>query len=77
MPIGEQTIPNDQTFMQMVPKISDMDASAYARHPPSAPPGLGCPDQPFRVHVFSQEPLMIYIEDFVSEQEATHLINQA
>ncbi len=77
MPTGEQAILNDQTLVQMGSAISGMDPSAYAHHQPPASPVLDCPDQPFRVHVFSQEPLMIYIEDFVSKQEATHLINRA
>lgn len=36
--------------------------------------GLQCRDHAYRVHIFSREPLVIYIENFVSEQEAKHVI---
>jgi hypothetical protein len=33
-----------------------------------------CNVQPYQVHIFSKSPLLIYIEDFVSEAEATNII---
>ncbi|KKK19623.1 hypothetical protein ARAM_005189 [Aspergillus rambellii] len=36
---------------------------------------LTCAPDNYRVHLFSQTPLIIYIEDFLSVQEADHLVN--
>jgi hypothetical protein len=36
-----------------------------------------CPHQPHKIHIFSRRPLTIYIEDFVSTDEATQLIKLA
>ena len=37
-------------------------------------PNLTCPEHPYTVHIFSREPLVVYIENFVTEEEAAHLI---
>ncbi|KAI9697724.1 MAG: hypothetical protein M1820_007711 [Bogoriella megaspora] len=38
---------------------------------------LQCPDHSFQIHIFSANPLIIYIENFVSLSEASHLIEQS
>ncbi|KAL1965392.1 hypothetical protein VTN77DRAFT_5829 [Rasamsonia byssochlamydoides] len=35
---------------------------------------LNCPADDYRVHIFSRTPLVIYIENFLSEKEADHLV---
>lgn len=37
-------------------------------------PGLECEEHGYRIHVFSREPLVVYIEGFVSEREAGHVV---
>jgi hypothetical protein len=32
-----------------------------------------CPDHRYTVHLFSKDPLIIYISDFITEEEASHL----
>ncbi|PYH92630.1 oxidoreductase [Aspergillus ellipticus CBS 707.79] len=43
----------------------------------SLPDGIipSCPDDTYRVHLLSKDPLIIYIEDFLSTTEADHLVN--
>lgn len=77
MPIGEETILKEQGFMPMESETGDADSLAYSLDTPFSAPGLACPNPPFQAHVLSQDPLMIYIENFVSEQEATYLVDQA
>lgn len=36
---------------------------------------VACPTYPYNVQVFSQEPLILYLSSFVSDEEASHLIN--
>lgn len=37
---------------------------------------INCPNaEGYRMHLLSREPLIIYIENFVSEAEANHLLN--
>jgi prolyl 4-hydroxylase len=36
-----------------------------------------CPHQPYKVHIFSRHPLVIYIENFVSAEEALQLTTTA
>ncbi|TKA80630.1 hypothetical protein B0A55_01868 [Friedmanniomyces simplex] len=38
-------------------------------------PGLQCPEHNYQVHIFSTTPLIIYIDNFLSPEEATHLID--
>jgi hypothetical protein len=35
---------------------------------------LSCPTHKYNTHIISQEPLVIYIEDFLSPDESTHLL---
>ncbi|KAF9889104.1 hypothetical protein FE257_008081 [Aspergillus nanangensis] len=35
---------------------------------------VACPPDTYRVHLLSRDPLIIYIEDFLSEEEADHLV---
>ncbi|QKX56699.1 uncharacterized protein TRUGW13939_03805 [Talaromyces rugulosus] len=35
---------------------------------------LNCPDDAYRVHLFSRSPLVIYVEDFLSVSETEHLL---
>lgn len=35
---------------------------------------LQCPDHKYNIRIFSASPLIIYIENFVSEDEAAHLV---
>lgn len=32
-----------------------------------------CPEHHYNVHIFSKDPLVIYIPDFITEEEASHL----
>jgi len=32
-----------------------------------------CPDHPYTVHLFSKNPLVIYISNFITPEEAAHL----
>lgn len=77
MPTGEETILKQQEFMPMVSETGDAHPLAYSLYPPFSAPGLACPNRPFQAYVLSQDPLMIYLENFVSEQEATYLVDQA
>lgn len=36
---------------------------------------LKCPEHEFRIHIFSTSPLVVYVDDFVSEAEARHLVD--
>ncbi|KAH8692742.1 putative oxidoreductase [Talaromyces proteolyticus] len=36
---------------------------------------LSCPEDPYRVHIFSRTPLIVYIENFLSESETNHLLD--
>lgn len=38
---------------------------------------LACPDQNFSTHIFSIDPLMIYLENYISHREARYLIELA
>ncbi|KAF2717473.1 hypothetical protein K431DRAFT_276852 [Polychaeton citri CBS 116435] len=38
-------------------------------------PGLQCGSQSYNVHIFSASPLVIYIDDFLNQEEADHLID--
>lgn len=42
----------------------------------SLPDGIipTCPEDTYRVHLLSKDPLIIYIEDFLSTAEADHLV---
>ncbi|KAF2014694.1 hypothetical protein BU24DRAFT_493236 [Aaosphaeria arxii CBS 175.79] len=40
-------------------------------------PDLRCEDHDYRVHVLAREPLVIYIEGFVSEEEAGHVVEMS
>lgn len=42
----------------------------------SLPDGIipTCPEDTYRVHLLSKDPLIIYIEDFLSTSEADHLV---
>jgi prolyl 4-hydroxylase len=35
---------------------------------------LSCPPHGYRTHILSQEPLIIYIENFLNEVESAHLL---
>lgn len=35
---------------------------------------LSCPHHAYNIHLFSKEPLVIYIESFLSDEEAEHLV---
>jgi hypothetical protein len=37
---------------------------------------LPCPNQPLRAYLLNQDPLVIYIENFISANESDHLIQQ-
>jgi prolyl 4-hydroxylase len=39
--------------------------------------GLSCPPHTYNVRVLSREPLVVYIDGFLSEKEADHMINAA
>ncbi|PWY92344.1 oxidoreductase [Aspergillus heteromorphus CBS 117.55] len=45
----------------------------------SLPDGIipSCPEDNYRVHLLSKEPLVIYIEDFLSTAEADHLLEMS
>jgi len=34
---------------------------------------LSCPEHTYNVHLFSRDPLAIYISNFITEEEAQHL----
>jgi len=36
---------------------------------------LECPTHPLEVHIFSKAPLIIYIPNFVSDEESKHLVD--
>ncbi|KAL3488650.1 hypothetical protein BJX62DRAFT_239870 [Aspergillus germanicus] len=36
----------------------------------------GCPDQPLRAYLLNQDPLVIYVENFISANESDHLIQK-
>ena len=36
---------------------------------------LVCPDHKYDVHVLASEPLVLYIDDFLSDEEADHLVD--
>jgi len=38
-------------------------------------PGLVCEERGYKVHVFSREPLVIYVEGFLSEEERRHVVD--
>jgi hypothetical protein len=38
-------------------------------------PELVCEEQGYKVHVFSREPLVIYLEGFLSEEERRHVVD--
>lgn len=37
--------------------------------------GLQCPRRDFGIHILSSSPLVIYIDDFLSDSEADHLVD--
>lgn len=37
--------------------------------------GIACPPDAYAVHVFSREPLVLYIEGFLSAEERAHLLD--
>jgi prolyl 4-hydroxylase len=37
---------------------------------------LNCSSPPYNVHIFSRAPLVIYIESFLSDDEASHLVRE-
>jgi hypothetical protein len=37
--------------------------------------GTACPPDPYSVHIFSREPLVLYIEGFLSAEERAHLLD--
>lgn len=37
-------------------------------------PDLQCPEHNYKTHIFSSSPLIIYVEDFLAEDEVNHLI---
>lgn len=37
-------------------------------------PAASCPPHSYELHILSQEPLMIYIENFLSKEEQEHLV---
>ncbi|KAF2877807.1 hypothetical protein BDV95DRAFT_480508 [Massariosphaeria phaeospora] len=39
--------------------------------------GLRCEEQGYRVHVFSREPLVLYVEDFLSGGEVEHVVRMS
>jgi hypothetical protein len=36
--------------------------------------GLQCPEHKYAVNILSREPLVVYIEGFLSDEEATHVV---
>lgn len=36
---------------------------------------LHCPNQPLDIHIFSRSPLIIYISNFVSDEDSKHLVD--
>jgi len=36
--------------------------------------GLECPEHKYAVHILSKEPLVVYIEGFLSHEEAEHVV---
>lgn len=38
------------------------------------PANLTCPEDSYSVHLFSKEPLVIYIENFLAVEERSHLL---
>lgn len=49
---------------------------SYAREESQAPLAgdYVCEDPPYRVHMVSQSPLVMYITDFLTERERSHLL---
>lgn len=43
------------------------------QHPLLQSEGKPCPDHRYTVHLFSKDPLVIYISDFITVEEALHL----
>lgn len=37
---------------------------------------LNCSSHPYNVHIFSRAPLVIYIESFLSNDEASHMVRE-
>ncbi|KAL1979177.1 hypothetical protein VTN96DRAFT_6595 [Rasamsonia emersonii] len=56
---------------QLVPALNTTDDSFIS---PEDDTPLNCPADEYRVHIFSRTPLVIYIENFLSDQEADHLV---
>jgi prolyl 4-hydroxylase len=56
---------------QALPELNTTDDSFIS--PEDGVP-LTCPGDDYRVHIFSRAPLLIYIENFLSDQEADHLV---
>ena len=76
MPMDEDVVLTYQDNIVSSSEFTGMDAPGHFDNP-SSQSGLECLDQPYQLHIFSREPLMIYIENFLSVQEAIHLIDQA
>ncbi|KAL8856237.1 MAG: hypothetical protein Q9178_007154 [Gyalolechia marmorata] len=77
MLVGEEAILMKQALTFQSDETEALRTPAHSYRAASLSAELGCPYQPYRAHVFSEEPLMIYIEDFVSLHEAEHLIELA
>ncbi|KAF2737854.1 hypothetical protein EJ04DRAFT_87502 [Polyplosphaeria fusca] len=70
------------------PLLSLLSSSSTTTHPATqhlshakaqtllAPPiNLTCPDHAYKTHIFSRDPLVIYIQNFLSASEAAHVVS--
>ncbi|KAL5322795.1 hypothetical protein ACEPPN_010772 [Leptodophora sp. 'Broadleaf-Isolate-01'] len=57
------------TSQKPLARVTEFNSSFIATNEP-----LSCPTHKYNTHILSQEPLVIYIEDFLSPDESTHLL---
>jgi prolyl 4-hydroxylase len=56
---------------QLLPGLNTTDDSFIS---PEGNIPVHCPGDDYRIHLFSRTPLIIYVENFVSPEEADHLV---
>lgn len=66
-------LPGDEDYEDghLLPGLNTTDDSFIS---PEGNTPVNCPADDYHVHIFSRTPLIIYVENFVSQEEADHLV---
>lgn len=70
-PLSQLLWPQTRLHRSERPRLNE---SLLALDSPNQTAPLDCPDDSYVVHVFSRYPLVLYIENFISESERDHLV---